>query len=120
LVKDMTAAERLVREEKGRFSVGGMRSKLLAAKIAVDAGICPVIGGGSTPSNIGRSAAGENVGTRFETARRTRKKSSSICICRKQLRTSDSALARHRVNSPPITPKRRIAHWKRWPMRCGI
>jgi glutamate 5-kinase len=55
-----------------------MRSKLLAAKIAVDAGICTVIAGGRTPSNIGRIAAGENVGTRFETARRKRKKSSGV------------------------------------------
>jgi len=76
VVKDMAAAAQLVREEKGRFSVGGMRSKLLAAKIAVDAGICTVIAGGRTPSNIGRIAAGEHVGTRFETARRKRKKSS--------------------------------------------
>jgi glutamate 5-kinase len=78
VVKDIPAAARLVREERGRFSVGGMTSKLQAAKIAGDAGVRTVIASGKTPSNIARIAAGKNVGTRFEVTRRKRKKSDSV------------------------------------------
>ena len=65
LVEDMDAAAKLVRLEKGKFSVGGMASKLQAVKIAVDAGIATYVVSGRKPGRIAAAAAGKPVGTRF-------------------------------------------------------
>ena len=64
LVNDLSVADGLVREEKGRFSVGGMRSKLQAASHAAGAGIHVVIANGRKPDSIARIVAGESIGTR--------------------------------------------------------
>ena len=64
-VDDIDKASLLARQEKGKFSVGGMISKLQAVKIAVEAGIPTVIGSGLLPGQIPRIIAGESVGTRF-------------------------------------------------------
>ena len=68
LVEDMDAAAKLVRLEKGKFSVGGMASKLQAVKIAVDAGIATCVVSGRKPGRIAAAAAGKPVGTRFPVA----------------------------------------------------
>jgi glutamate 5-kinase len=65
LVKDITEASKLAREEKGRFSVGGMTSKLQAVKVAVDAGISTYVVSGRIAGRLGDAAAGRKVGTRF-------------------------------------------------------
>jgi glutamate 5-kinase len=65
LVRDIDRAKKLANGSKGRFSVGGMVSKLEAVKMAVDAGITTVIINGRCPDRIAAAVAGEKVGTRF-------------------------------------------------------
>jgi len=64
-VRDIDAAGEFVQPVKGKYSVGGMASKLNAVKVAVDAGIPTVIGSGRTPGVIEAVIAGKQVGTRF-------------------------------------------------------
>lgn len=64
-VNSIDDAFRFVTEETGRFSVGGMRTKLEAARIAADAGIPTIIANGREPGAIVRIAQGEAVGTRI-------------------------------------------------------
>jgi len=73
VVEDVDAVAGLVRQEKGRFSVGGMNSKLQAVKIALDAGIPTWIASGRIAGRIGAIASGKSVGTRFLTAKETRR-----------------------------------------------
>ena len=54
-----------VRDEKGRLSVGGMASKLLAVQIAVNAGIPTVIASGRIGGPMLRAVAGKPAGTYF-------------------------------------------------------
>jgi glutamate 5-kinase len=54
-----------VRDEKGRLSVGGMRSKLGAVSVAVHAGITTAVASGRIPGQILRIAWGESAGTLF-------------------------------------------------------
>ncbi len=74
LVRDIDRIKKLANGSKGRFSRGGMISKLEAVKMAVDAGITTVIMNGRCPDRIPAAIAGENVGTRFltKTPRRRR------------------------------------------------
>jgi glutamate 5-kinase len=64
-VEDIDAVARLAREEKGKYSVGGMTSKLQAVKLAVAAGIPTVIASGRIPDQIPAVVAGKRVGSRF-------------------------------------------------------
>ena len=64
-VRDIDRAKKLANGNKGRFSVGGMISKLEAVKMAVDAGIATVIINGRHPERIAAAVAGEETGTRF-------------------------------------------------------
>ncbi len=64
-VEDIDRVAGFAREEKGKFSVGGMISKLQAVKVAVDAGIQTFIAGGRNPGRIPAIVAGKAVGTRF-------------------------------------------------------
>ena len=65
VVEDIDGASRLAREEKGRFSVGGMTSKLQAVKLAVDAGIPTCIVSGRVPGRLLEAARRKRVGTHF-------------------------------------------------------
>jgi glutamate 5-kinase len=65
MIVDVAGADRFVRTEKSRFSVGGMVSKLEAVKLATAAGIPTVIANGRRAGVIPRIAAGERVGTLF-------------------------------------------------------
>ena len=65
LVRDVDRAKRLANGSKGRFSVGGMISKLEAVKMAVEAGITTVIINGRHPERIAAVVAGKETGTRF-------------------------------------------------------
>jgi len=65
LVSDIESVEGFAHGGKGRFSVGGMVSKLQAVKLAVDAGIPTVIGNGRRAGQIRAIAAGKRAGTRF-------------------------------------------------------
>jgi glutamate 5-kinase len=65
VVEDVEDVASLARQEKGKFSVGGMISKLQAVKLAVDVGIRTHIASGRKPGQIGRIVAGRAAGTRF-------------------------------------------------------
>jgi glutamate 5-kinase len=69
IIADVADAARFIRKEKGRFSVGGMVSKLDAVRLATAAGIPAVIANGRRAGVIPRIAAGERVGTRFPAER---------------------------------------------------
>ena len=60
----------LVRQDKGRTSVGGMTTKLQAARIAVENGVATRILNGRTPGLLAAALAGEKVGTFFPARRR--------------------------------------------------
>ena len=59
---------RHVREDKGRFSMGGMASKLEAVRFAVDAGIETHIAHGRHPERLAGIIAGNGISTRFRAA----------------------------------------------------
>ena len=65
VVRDIDAVSRLVRQEKGRFSVGGMDSKLQAVKVALDAGISTYIASGREAGRVKGIVAGKRLGTKF-------------------------------------------------------
>ena len=65
VVEDIERVSGFARNEKGKFSVGGMVSKLQAVKVAVDAGIPTYIAGGRKPGRIPAIVAGKAAGTRF-------------------------------------------------------
>jgi glutamate 5-kinase len=65
LVRDIDRVKKLANGNKGRFSRGGMISKLEAVKMAVDAGIMSVIMNGRQPDRISEVIAGKKIGTRF-------------------------------------------------------
>jgi glutamate 5-kinase len=65
VVDDIERVTGLVRNERGKFSVGGMESKLQAVKVAVDAGISTFIAGGRNAGRIPAIVAGKRAGTRF-------------------------------------------------------
>ncbi len=65
LVTNIDAVASLVRQEKGKLSVGGMASKLQAVKLAVEAGISTYIASGMEPGRIAAAVAGKKIGTRF-------------------------------------------------------
>jgi glutamate 5-kinase len=64
-VSDISSVLRHVRGDKGRFSMGGMASKLAAIKFAVDAGIETHIAHGRHPERLAAILAGDGISTRF-------------------------------------------------------
>lgn len=69
-VRDIAAASRHVRPDKGGESVGGMKTKLEAVKLAVASGIPASILDGRLPGQIAAALAGKNVGTCFPPRRK--------------------------------------------------
>ncbi|MGD9417653.1 MAG: glutamate 5-kinase [Verrucomicrobiota bacterium JB025] len=68
LVSEVTDIDRVfdhVREDKGRFSMGGMASKLAAIKFAVEHGIETHIANGRHPSRLAGICAGKGISSRF-------------------------------------------------------
>jgi glutamate 5-kinase len=65
VVHDPDAVNGLVKNEKGRLSVGGMATKLDAVRLAVNAGIPTTIASGRRPGQIAAILAGKSAGTRF-------------------------------------------------------
>jgi len=65
-VRDIDAAEAMVTPDKGRFSIGGMRSKLEAVRYAVASGIETVIANGRRPEDLAAIVGGGGGGTRFD------------------------------------------------------
>jgi glutamate 5-kinase len=64
-VSDIDGVFKHVREDKGRFSMGGMASKLSAVKFAVDAGIETHIAHGRRPERLAAIVEGSGLSTRF-------------------------------------------------------
>ena len=64
-VDDVEAVMGLASDEKGALSVGGMQTKLLAVKLAVEAGIETVIASGYKPEQLVELIAGKGRCTRF-------------------------------------------------------
>jgi glutamate 5-kinase len=64
-VRDIDDVFRHVRADKGRFSMGGMASKLTAVKFAVDAGIETHIAHGRHPERLAEILAGTGISTVF-------------------------------------------------------
>jgi len=62
-----------VRPDKGAESVGGMKTKLEAVQLALDAGIPAHILDGRRTAQIAAALAGRDVGTRFPAAKRQKK-----------------------------------------------
>ncbi len=69
LVRDLKSVGGLVRQDKGKLSVGGMVTKLEAVRLALAAGITTVIANGRKPGQVGGIVAGRAGGTRFEADR---------------------------------------------------
>ena len=65
VVNDVRKAQSLARVEKGRFSVGGMSSKLHAVETAVAAGVQAAIANGRIPGRISALVHGKPAGTFF-------------------------------------------------------
>ncbi|MEO1825026.1 MAG: glutamate 5-kinase [Roseibacillus sp.] len=53
------------KEEKGRFAIGGMESKLRAVKFAIEQGVETVIANGRRPERLAQILEGGGLGTRF-------------------------------------------------------
>ena len=64
-VDDLDSVEKFVRKDKGRLSVGGMATKLMAVGCAVEAGIPTVVASGRKAGQIIRAASGKPAGTYF-------------------------------------------------------
>lgn len=64
-VNHLDEALRHVRDDKGRFSIGGMSSKLQAVQFAVEAGIEAHIAHGRHPERLEDIVAGHGYSTRF-------------------------------------------------------
>ena len=69
-VDDLSAVEAMAAPTKGRFSIGGMRSKLQAVRHAVEHGIETVIANGRTPEHLPAILHGNGPGTRFSPCKR--------------------------------------------------
>ena len=86
-VRDVDRAKRLANGSKGRFSVGGMISKLEAVKMAVEAGIATVIINGRHPERIAAVVAGKETGTHFVARARP---SSCYAVVRQRVETAQT------------------------------
>ena len=69
IVRNIESVAGLVRNDKGKLSVGGMVTKLQAVRLALDHGIPAVIANGRKPGRIGAIAEGKAGGTRFVVTR---------------------------------------------------
>ena len=64
-VDDLDSVAKFVRKDKGRLSVGGMATKLMAVSTALSAGIPTVVASGRKPGELVRAASGKPAGTYF-------------------------------------------------------
>ncbi|MDE0837213.1 MAG: glutamate 5-kinase, partial [Akkermansiaceae bacterium] len=64
-VTDIDSVFKHVHKDKGKFSMGGMASKLDAVKFAVEAGIETHIANGRRPERLAQIVAGKGISTKF-------------------------------------------------------
>ncbi len=65
IVENIADIENLVREDHGKFSIGGMGSKLRAVQLALDSGVETVIANGHKPRELTQIVLGQGRCTRF-------------------------------------------------------
>ena len=65
-VDDVSEVLGVVRDDHGKFSIGGMKSKLKAVELAVTSGVETVIAHGSHPARLKEVVSGAAHGTRFK------------------------------------------------------
>lgn len=65
-VKDIDAVLDFASGQSGRFSIGGMASKLKAVKLAVESGVPTLIANGRHPERLRELVRGGGIGTRFD------------------------------------------------------
>lgn len=65
VVENLAEAKAKVGDASGKFSIGGMRSKLEAVGVALEAGVPVVIGNGRHPERLAEIVKGKGVCTRF-------------------------------------------------------
>ena len=68
IVEEVTSVSEVMsyaKEEKGRFAIGGMESKLRAVKFAVGQGVETVIANGRSPDRLAGILEGSGLATRF-------------------------------------------------------
>jgi len=65
LVSDVASVADHVRDDHGKFSIGGMCSKLKAVSLALESGVETVIASGRKPSQLESIVSGGKGGTRF-------------------------------------------------------
>ncbi|MGB0993513.1 MAG: glutamate 5-kinase, partial [Akkermansiaceae bacterium] len=64
-VSNLSEVDGFARAEHGKFSIGGMASKLKAVSLAVESGVETVIANGRKPNDLGGIVTGDSIGTRF-------------------------------------------------------
>ena len=69
-VRNIASVSRLVRPDKGEESVGGMKTKLEAVRLATSSGIPCTILDGRKPGQIAAAIAGRDAGTKFPALKR--------------------------------------------------
>ena len=65
-VDDISQIGNHIRDDHGKFSIGGMASKVKAVKLATSAGITTVIAGGRNPEQLNDIVNNNSGGTRFK------------------------------------------------------
>ena len=68
IVEEVTSVSEVIsyaKDEKGRFAIGGMESKLRAVKFAVEQGVETVIANGRSPDRLAGILEGSGLATRF-------------------------------------------------------
>ncbi len=65
-VDDISQIGNHIRDDHGKFSIGGMASKIKAVKLATSAGITTVIAGGRNPEQLNDIVNNNSGGTRFK------------------------------------------------------
>jgi glutamate 5-kinase len=68
-VEDIAAVLDFASGQSGRFSIGGMASKLKAVKLAVESGVPTLIANGRHPERLRELVNGGGIGTRFDAAK---------------------------------------------------
>lgn len=64
-VNDIHTVLDFARDDSGKFSIGGMKSKLTAVQFAIESGTETIIANGRNPENILDLVNGEGIGTKF-------------------------------------------------------
>ena len=107
-VEDIDEVFRFVRKDKGKFSMGGMASKLKAVKFAVDAGIEVHIANGRKPRRLADIVAGKGnaISTKFVPKKVAPKESSFLNVPMKEtLKKAAKKAVANKAGTKKVTKK---------------